>query len=332
MKKKLVTTMLITALTMSACSSAPSNVAENTPTQVAREISTENKTEDSEVTSTEAELETEIATELETEAATEYVEETEIAAEQEVTEPEFTITDLSATKYVKKQVNVRSLPNTDGEKLGSLNMNDEVKVTGQCNETNWYRIEFGGKEAYVSNNYLVDEKVVVAANEPAPVVDTVVNTGNTGNSTPSVENTVTTPSDSNAGDGAETVTPEPVVPETEAPAPAPELSTEAVPQPKPTPETEPTTEAVPQPEPTTESAPAPETSTEVVKNPNGYPEIMSKDIPTASPGTYYVVDTDSIVGVQPPIDMGQTSQLGGTIIDGDTGEIIYQNPDWKGQP
>lgn len=73
----------------------------------------------------------------------------------------YTYTDMDATMYAQKTVNVRSLPNTDGEKLGSLSTNDEVKVTGQCAETSWYRIEYSGGAAYVSNSYLGNDKVVI---------------------------------------------------------------------------------------------------------------------------------------------------------------------------
>ncbi len=73
----------------------------------------------------------------------------------------YTYTDMDATMYAQKTVNVRSLPNTDGEKLGSLSTNDEVKVTGQCAETSWYRIAYSGGVAYVSNSYLGNDKVVV---------------------------------------------------------------------------------------------------------------------------------------------------------------------------
>lgn len=79
----------------------------------------------------------------------------------------YTYTDMDATMYAQKTVNVRSLPNTDGEKLGSLSTNDEVKVTGQCAETSWYRIEYSGGVAYVSNSYLGNDKVVVQAEAPA---------------------------------------------------------------------------------------------------------------------------------------------------------------------
>jgi len=80
----------------------------------------------------------------------------------------YTYTDTEATMYAQKTVNIRSLPNTDGEKLGSLSTNDEVKVTGQCAETGWYRIEYNGNTAYVSNNYVGTDKVVVQPEAPAP--------------------------------------------------------------------------------------------------------------------------------------------------------------------
>ncbi|MBP3490134.1 MAG: SH3 domain-containing protein [Roseburia sp.] len=71
----------------------------------------------------------------------------------------YTFNDMSATKYAKSTVNVRNLPDTDGEKVGSLSLNQEVAVTGQCNETGWFRIEFDGNTAYVSDSYLVDNKI-----------------------------------------------------------------------------------------------------------------------------------------------------------------------------
>lgn len=79
----------------------------------------------------------------------------------------YTFEDMDVIKYAKSTVNVRSLPNTDGEKLGGLSTNDEVKVTGKCAETGWYRIEYSDGIAYVSNDYLVDNKVEAQASAPA---------------------------------------------------------------------------------------------------------------------------------------------------------------------
>ena len=79
----------------------------------------------------------------------------------------YTFENMEATKYAKSTVNVRSLPTADGEKLGALSLNDEVKVTGKCNETGWYRIEYSGSVAYVSDSYLVDNKVETKPAETA---------------------------------------------------------------------------------------------------------------------------------------------------------------------
>lgn len=85
------------------------------------------------------------------------------AEETETNEsPAYTFTDMDAIKYAKSSVNVRSLPDTSGDKLGGLSTNDEVHITGQCNETGWYRFEYNGSIAYVSNSYLVDEKITVS--------------------------------------------------------------------------------------------------------------------------------------------------------------------------
>ena len=66
-------------------------------------------------------------------------------------------------------LNVRSKPDKNGEVLGYLQKDDEVQVTGQCNETGWYRIEFKGKIGYASNKYLTAEKPV---QDPKPLEPT----------------------------------------------------------------------------------------------------------------------------------------------------------------
>ncbi len=76
----------------------------------------------------------------------------------------YTYTDVSKTMYAKRSVNVRTLPSTSGARLGSLEKNNEVTVTGRCNETGWYRIVYGDGEAFVSDKYLCDEKVTETVN------------------------------------------------------------------------------------------------------------------------------------------------------------------------
>ena len=99
---------------------------------------------------------------------TESTESTAVQAEPQTTEPEqqstYSYTDKSATMYAQRSVNVRDLPDTNGNKVGGLSTNQEVSVTGQCNETGWYRISYNGGTAYVSNNYLGDSKVETKKN------------------------------------------------------------------------------------------------------------------------------------------------------------------------
>ena len=90
------------------------------------------------------------------------------------TKLEYTYSDMAATKYAKQSVNVRNLPTKDGERLGGLSMNQAVTITGQCNETKWYRIEFNGGVGYVSSNYVVDEMIVEEPEEE--IVETPVYT------------------------------------------------------------------------------------------------------------------------------------------------------------
>jgi len=92
-------------------------------------------------------------------------EDSEINTEtEEPKEPEdkdsWSVTDMNKTMYAKSAVNIRKGPGTSYDKVGSLSKNDEVLVTGKCNEFNWYRIQYNNREAYVSANYLVNNKSV----------------------------------------------------------------------------------------------------------------------------------------------------------------------------
>ena len=74
----------------------------------------------------------------------------------------YTMEDMTDTQmYAKSSVNVRKGPSADDEKVGSLSTAQEVTVNG-LTSTNWYRISYNdGEEAYVSANYLQNEKPVV---------------------------------------------------------------------------------------------------------------------------------------------------------------------------
>ena len=73
-------------------------------------------------------------------------------------------TDCNETLYVTTTVNVRSSYSTNSDKLGSLTKAQSVKRTGIGTgaAAGWSRIEFNGKVAYVSSDYLSTTKPQVS--------------------------------------------------------------------------------------------------------------------------------------------------------------------------
>lgn len=150
MKKSLVAAMFaVMMISLVGCGKA-SEPMPIEATEVVEEEVTETETETVEEETTE----TEVAETTETEAP---------AEEPIVEEPSspYSYAELSQTMYAQSTVNVRDLPEQSGAKLGSLSTNQEVTVTGQCNETGWYKISYNGGEGFVSNSYLGSEKVAV---------------------------------------------------------------------------------------------------------------------------------------------------------------------------
>lgn len=162
MKQKKIMLMAVAmsiVLSLSACGNTAQTGSVESTESVAAE-STESVENSTEAFVLEEELSIEESTEesvdtTETEKKTTSTDKTESAG--------YTYTEDSRTMYAKSTVTVRSLPSTSGSKLGSLSKNQEVTVTGQCNETGWYRISYNGGEGFVSNKYLVDTPVAKAA-------------------------------------------------------------------------------------------------------------------------------------------------------------------------
>ena len=102
----------------------------------------------------------------------------------DVNEPAYKIEELSAVLYATSSVNVRETPEFNGNKLGSLNTNDEVSVTGKVAD-GWYRIKYDNGDAYVKSEYFSDQKP-----DLAPIIPAVVT---------AADNEVST--DSNSSDG-----------------------------------------------------------------------------------------------------------------------------------
>ena len=70
----------------------------------------------------------------------------------------YTYTNLTTTLYASTEVNVRNLPSAEGEIIGGLKINEEVSITGKCNETGWYRIAYNGNTGFVSDLYMIENK------------------------------------------------------------------------------------------------------------------------------------------------------------------------------
>ena len=85
------------------------------------------------------------------------------------TEQEQLFTDCSETMYATTTVNVRSSYSTNSDKLGSLTKAQSVTRTGigTGDAAGWSRIEFNGKVAYVSSDYLSATKPQVSVSKPS---------------------------------------------------------------------------------------------------------------------------------------------------------------------
>ena len=95
-------------------------------------------------------------------------EEQDSTQQQEETE---VVVEVETTMYAQKGVNVRSIPSTDGEKLGTLSINEEIIALGDAVE-GWQKVRYKDVVAYVSAEYLGTEKVEIQT----PVAGTTMQT------------------------------------------------------------------------------------------------------------------------------------------------------------
>ena len=100
------------------------------------------------------------------EAQTEENQQQEAKQEQPQT-PSYTYTDMNEEKYASTELNVRDIPSVDGAVAGTLNTNEKITITGQCNETGWYRINYNNATGYISDKYVTDTPVVSEARAAA---------------------------------------------------------------------------------------------------------------------------------------------------------------------
>ena len=149
MKKyiRLITLMLSMMLIITGCGNNTTNNNQNSEKHSQQEDikNTEDKDDSKN---------TEDVQNTETDKNTEITENTEDVTQNQTPE----ITETETKMYANATVNIRSLPSTDGEKLGTLSKNQEVTALGEA-ENGWQKIRYNDGIAYVSAQYLAKEKI-----------------------------------------------------------------------------------------------------------------------------------------------------------------------------
>lgn len=74
--------------------------------------------------------------------------------------PSYTIEDCDMYKYATTDVNVRTEPDTNAGRVGSVPQNAQVHVTGQTSN-GWYRIEYDGINGFSVAKYFADKPIEV---------------------------------------------------------------------------------------------------------------------------------------------------------------------------
>lgn len=81
-----------------------------------------------------------------------------VVIDEEDYDPNVTVTDFSATRYVTAStLNVRDSWSSGSTKVGTLSFGAKVSVTGKCSN-GWVRIQYDGHVAYVSGKYLTEQQ------------------------------------------------------------------------------------------------------------------------------------------------------------------------------
>ena len=192
----ILTTITLSTALLVGCGNKQEEIPQATTEEIAPEQTEEETTPPTEIAEPTPEATTEPVEEATAEPVEEATAEPETTEPMETVEPEpteeptpepteeptpepqaiYTYTDMSATMYAQQTVNVRDLPDTTGNKVGSLSTNDEITISGQCTETGWYMFEYNGSVAFVSNKYVGENKVEI---QQAPADNSTAGTGST---------------------------------------------------------------------------------------------------------------------------------------------------------
>lgn len=167
MKKAIIYGMsLALILSMTACGGSNDNAADNSQDTSTPAVTQPVESSTPEITAT-PEQTTQTAPET-----TPTPESVSTPAQENTAAPQETdslFTDCSETMYATTTVNVRSSYSTNSDKLGSLTKAQSVTRTGigTGDAAGWSRIEFNGKVAYVSSDYLSATKPQVSVSKPS---------------------------------------------------------------------------------------------------------------------------------------------------------------------
>lgn len=162
MKKAIIYGMsLALILSMTACGGSNDNAADKSQDTSTPEVSQSVESSTPEIT---AAPEQTTQTAPETTSVPESVSTPDQADTSEPKEAESLFTETDETMYATTTVNVRSSYSTNSDKLGSLTKAQSVTRTGigTGDAAGWSRIEFNGKVAYVSSDYLSATKPQVS--------------------------------------------------------------------------------------------------------------------------------------------------------------------------
>lgn len=98
----------------------------------------------------------------------------DVTVTEETASPEeIGIIEMDAIMYATTSVNERKEPSADSEKIGSLSTGEEVHVTGQTKDEQWYRIEISGiDEGFVASQYLSNDKPIIEQPESQAPAET----------------------------------------------------------------------------------------------------------------------------------------------------------------
>ena len=185
-----VSVLVFSALPGCGCGAVQTSVPSETVSVEESTSSLETVTHEETPSATETE-----AVETESETADDVTVTEETASTEEIG-----IIEMDAIMYATTSVNERKEPSADSEKIGSLSIGEEVHVTGQTQDEQWYRIEISGiDEGFVASQYLSNDKPIIeqpesqapAESTPAPtteapnpgaqtVYDQIQNGGSTG--------------------------------------------------------------------------------------------------------------------------------------------------------